>query len=344
MSSPRARMAVAAGGSFAVAVIVCAIAPLVGVDTSDGGRRLELLDVAAIRDPASVEHQIFFLARLPRVLAGAVVGAGLAAAGVAFQALLRNPLAEPFTLGVSSGASFAAVLAIRLGFDDSYLGSSAIGIAALLGSGVTAYLVWRLARVGRDLPAASLLLAGVTVAVICGAATMVVQHTSTFREIYRFIRWTMGGLEATQFAPVVRAAVPTALGVVALVALARDFNAMAAGPDAAASLGVDPRRVTTLGFAASSVVVGAGISVAGPVGFVGLLVPHALRGIVGPDHRILLPVAVFTGAAFVVVCDTLARTVLAPDQLPVGIVTALIGGPFFLYLLVGEKRRGRLWG
>ncbi|RMH41025.1 MAG: iron ABC transporter permease [Deltaproteobacteria bacterium] len=344
----RRRLAAAVAGCAGVAAAVCALSPLVGVDGAGGGRHLALLDLRAIVDglagAPTVDAQLFALARLPRVLAGAVVGAGLAVAGCALQALLRNPLAEPYTVGVSSGASLAALLAIRLGLDATWLGSSAIGLAALAGAAITIYAVWRLAQTDGDLPPAALLLAGLVIAIVCSAASMLVQYTATFSETYRFVRWMMGGLEWIRYGPLWRAAVPTAAGIAVLLWLARDLNALSAGGEAAASVGVHPTRARTIGFFAASLVVGAAISVAGPIGFVGLVVPHVLRGAVGPDHRVLLPASAFAGAAFVVACDTVARIVLAPAQLPVGIVTALIGGAFFAYVFRREKTRARLWG
>ena len=329
-------------------LLICALAPLIGVQPIADSNALVLLDLRAVLDGAlgadNPSSQLFFVVRLPRMMAGAVVGAGLAAAGCVFQAMLRNPLAEPYTLGVSSGASLAALLAVRLGLAETALGGSAIGVAALGGAVATVYVVWRLARIDGQLPPAALLLAGVVLAVICNAAILFVLHTATFTEAHAFVRWTMGGLEWIRYAPLLKAAIPTVIGLLVLLTIARDLNALSAGTDAAASVGVDPTRATTIGFFAASLVVGAGISLAGPIGFVGLLVPHVLRGIVGPDHRVLLPACMLVGAGFVVASDTVARLVLAPDELPVGVITAVVGGAFFLKLIVGEKSRARLWG
>lgn len=282
--------------------------------------------------------------RLPRVLGGALVGACLSGAGCAFQAVLRNPLAEPYALGVSSGASLAAFLAIHLGIDQSFLGQSGVGLAALSGASVTVLLVWWLARVGEELPPATLLLAGITIALFCSAASMAVQYVAGFGETQRMVRWLMGGLDGLMFPALVRAAPAAGLGLLLLLALARDLNALAAGGDAAASVGVSASRVTAMAFATASLLVGGAIALAGPIGFVGLMVPHAARAVVGPDHRVLLPAAMLGGAGLLVLCDTISRVVLAPAELPVGVVTALLGGPFFLYLLLREKTRGRLWG
>jgi len=344
----RRRLAVTLLLCFGGSLLVCVLGPLLGMELTPDGSVLALLDLRDVADgvfgDGNAASQLFTVVRLPRMLAGAVVGAGLAAAGCVFQAVLRNPLAEPYTLGVSSGASLAALLALRLGLGETALGGSATGLAALAGAVTTVYIVWRLARVDSHLPPAALLLAGVVLAVICNAAILFVLHTASFTEAHAFVRWTMGGLEWIRYAPLLKATIPTAIGLVMLLTIARDLNALSAGSDAAASVGVDPTRTTTIGFFAASLAVGAGISIAGPIGFVGLLVPHVLRGIVGPDHRVLLPACMFVGAGFVVASDTVARLVLAPDELPVGVITAVIGGSFFLKLIVGEKSRARLWG
>jgi iron complex transport system permease protein len=336
----RAGRLVASVGLFALATaIAVAAALLIDFDVSRGSR-LRLSDLGDLLDTDS----ILFRFRLPRVLGGAVVGAALAGAGCAFQAALRNPLAEPYTLGVSSGASLAAFIAIQLNVDETVLGQSGVGMAALGGAAVTVLLVWRLARVGSELPPATLLLAGVTIALFCSAGSMLVQYLAGFGETQRMIRWLLGGLDGLVFAALARAAPAIGVGLLVLLALARDLNALSAGSDAAASVGVAPARATASAFAVASLLVGAAIALAGPIGFIGLMVPHATRALVGPDHRVLMPCAMLGGAALLVLCDTLARVVLAPEGLPVGVVTALLGGPFFLYLLLREKTRGRLWG
>jgi iron complex transport system permease protein len=293
---------------------------------------------------SNLEGTIFWRLRLPRIVGAVVVGAGLAGAGCAFQATLRNPLAEPYTLGVSAGAALAAVLAIRFGVDHSFLGVGGVGFAALLGALATVYMVWRIAAVGDRLPPATLLLAGITVAMFCGASTMVVQYTSDVNEIYRMVRWMMGGLDGVLWQPLYFAAPATLLGLLVLLWLARDFNALAAGADAAASLGVNPKRTVTIAFATCALLVGSGIAIAGPIGFVGLIVPHLIRALIGADHRRLIVVSAIAGGATLVLCDLLARTLLFPAELPVGVLTALFGGPFFLALLVREKGSGTLWG
>jgi iron complex transport system permease protein len=327
-------------GLFALAVVV-AIAAALLIDFDVGrGSRLRFADLRDLLDRGSTLFQY----RLPRVLGGALVGAALSGAGCAFQAALRNPLAEPYALGVSSGASLAAFISIQLGVDETFVGQSGIGLAALAGAAVTVVLVWRLARVGSELPPATLLLAGITIALFCSAGSMLVQYISGFGETQRMIRWLLGGLDGLLFPALTHAAPAVALGLLLLLAQARDLNALSAGGDAAASVGVSAGRATAMSFATASLLVGAAIALAGPIGFVGLMVPHASRALVGPDHRVLMPCAMLGGAALLVLCDTLARVALAPSELPVGVVTALLGGPFFLYLLLREKTRGRLWG
>jgi iron complex transport system permease protein len=333
------RLVVVVGGAMAFCALAAALALSVGITGAEGARHLAFLDLrhALAGGTGNADAEVLRLSRLPRVIAGAIAGAGLAGAGATYQALLRNPLAEPYTLGVSSGASVGAVIAIRFALPG-------VSFFAFAGATASVLVIWRLARVGQSLPAATLLLAGVTLALLCSAATSVVQITSSFAEAYRILRWMMGGLDWIPYPDLGRGALLVALGLCVLIAISRDLNAMAAGPDAASSVGVNADRTMLIAFAAASLVVGAVISVAGPIGFVGLIVPHAIRAIGGPDHRVLLPASIFAGAGFVLLCDTVARTALSPTQLPVGVVTALIGGPFFLSLLVREKTRSRLWG
>ena len=335
------RMVVALAACVLVTAVVALVALAIGVATDRGGRHLELLGTDALT-PGTFANQILGI-RLPRVLASLLVGGALAGAGCALQALLRNPLAEPFTLGISSGATLAAVLAIRFGIEGA-LGGAGVGAAALLGALGTLLIVWRLARIGRQLPPATLVLAGVTMSMFCSAASVLIQYTSDFTEVSRMLRWMMGGLDSMQLSSVGYATAPILGALAILVAHGRSLNALAAGPDVAASLGVAVGRTNVIVFALASLLVGAAIAVAGPIGFIGLIVPHALRALLGPDHRILIPASVFGGAVLLTVCDTLARTLTAPAPLPTGALTAVLGGPFFVFILVGQKRRAALWG
>jgi iron complex transport system permease protein len=280
---------------------------------------------------------------VPRVLSALLVGAALAGAGCALQALLRNPLADPFTLGISSGASLAAVLAIRLGIEGAF-GFIGVGGAALAGAAGTLVVVWRLARIGKHLPPATLVLAGITMSMFCSSASLLIQSTSDFTEVNHMLQWMLGSMETVRLTVVGHAALPIGVALVVLIGHARELNALSAGPEVAASLGVAVGRTQTVIFATSALLVGAAIAVVGPIGFIGLIVPHALRALLGPDHRLLLPASMLGGAAVLAVFDTLARTVVPLHHLPTGAVTAVLGVPPFAVILVGQKHRAVLWG
>lgn len=291
-------------------------------------------------DPAvpwadNVDAQIFFIARLPRVLAGALVGSTLAAAGVVLQALLRNPLATPFTLGVSAGAALGAILAIVSGLSLGVLGVSAVPIAGLAGALLATAIVYLLATSQRrGISTNVLLLAGVTLNAFFSAIITFAQYMADFADWFRTARWLLGNLDVSSYGPILGALPLIGGAFLAFAFLPRALNLMTLGDDVAASRGVDVARAQRIAFLSSSLATGAAVSLAGPIGFIGIVVPHLVRLIVGADHRIVLPASALFGAAFLVLCDIIARTVLAPIELPVGVVTAMIGGPFFLWLLV----------
>lgn len=318
----------------AVALLVVVWAPTVGSTSISLARAFD-------RDlpwADNVDAQIFFVARLPRVLAGAVIGATLAAAGVVLQALLRNPLATPFTLGVSAGAALGAMLAIAFRLDVGALGLSSVPVASFLGAITAIGIVYGLAASQRrGLSTNVLLLAGVTLNAFFSALILFVQYLSDFAESYRAVRWLMGDLDIGSYGPLV-AASPLLIGAFAVFAtLPRALNLLTMGEDMAASRGVDVTRAQRWAFFSASLATGAAVSLGGPVGFIGIIVPHLVRLIVGSDHRVVLPAATLFGAAFLVLCDLVARTAMAPIELPVGVITALIGGPFFLWLLVRQS-------
>ncbi len=283
----------------------------------------------------NVDAQIFFVARLPRVLAAGLVGGALAASGVVLQALLRNPLATPFTLGVSAGAALGAMLAIAAGLDLGALGVSSVPLASFAGSMVATALVYGLARSqSRGLSTNVLLLAGVTLNSFFSALILFVQYLADFTQTFRTVRWLMGDLDVGGYAPLVAALPLVVAALIAFAVLARSLNLLSLGSDAAAARGVDVVRAERLAFLSASLATGAAVSLAGPIGFIGIVVPHIVRLLVGSDHRLVLPASLFGGAAFLIACDLVARTALAPLELPVGVVTAMIGGPFFLWQLV----------
>jgi len=264
--------------------------------------------------------------RLPRIVLGATVGFALAAAGTVMQGFFRNPMADPSIIGVSSGASVGAVATI------AFPAVVPIGLrpAAFAGALVAAFAVYLVATEDGRTPVATLLLAGVAVQTFLGAITsyLLVASGESLRQA---MFWLMGNLHAATWADVELALPPAVLSVVVLLAYARELNVLLLGEEDAHTLGVAVERTKRLLLALSSVVTAAAVAVAGVIGFVGLIVPHAMRLLVGPDHRILLPTSALAGAAFLVAADTVARSGAA--ELPVGIVTAVLGAPFFLYLL-----------
>jgi iron complex transport system permease protein len=333
-----ARLAAILAISIAACALVAVVAPMIG---RGDNLHLELLGTD-IFDASAFDHQIFAL-RLPRVLASLLIGAALSGAGCALQALLRNPLADPFTLGISSGSSLGAVIAIRLGAESAF-GFGAIGVAALAGAFVTMLVIWKLAQVGRQLPPATLILAGVAIAMFCSSASLLVQYTSNLTDVERILTWMMGGFDIVRIGWIRDATLPILAGLVVLVLYSKEMNALAAGEEVAASLGVRVARTQVVLFLVSSLLVGSSIAVVGPIGFVGLVVPHALRAIIGPDHRALLPASMFGGAIVLTICDTLARTVIPWHHLPTGAVTAVLGVPVFFTILIANKRKAGMWG
>jgi iron complex transport system permease protein len=284
-------------------------------------------------DGVSPDREIFFVARLPRVLFGALAGGSLAIAGVLFQGILRNSLADPFTLGVSSGSSLGAFLAILLGLDSVVLGLPVVSLAAFAGAFLTILLVFFIARTRGAVPTFTLILAGVTLNFIFGAVMMFIYYAASLNQGYLMARWIMGTLDVADIKIVFRAAPFVVGSLVATMWMAPRLNPLSAGEEWAASRGVDVGRVKKLAYFTGSILTGAVTAFSGPIGFVGLIVPHTVRLIAGPDHRVLVPASFFLGAAFLVVCDTAARMIFAPAEIPVGVITALLGGPFFVLLL-----------
>lgn len=318
-------------GFGALTVVTLIVAPLVGSTRIDLRRVFDF----SIPFADNTDAQIFFVARLPRTLAGACVGALFAAAGVVFQGLLRNPLATPFTLGVSTGAALGAVFAISFNWSLGFVGISAVPVAAFAGSMVAVAIVYALAQARhRGLSTTVLLLAGVTMNAFFSAMILFVQYFASFADTYRTLRWLMGDLDVSSYQPIL-AGLPAMIPAFAVFAwLARPLNLLSLGPDSAESRGLDVAKAQRAAFLSASLATGAAVSIGGPIGFVGIIIPHLVRLLVGPDHRLVLPAATLFGAAFLVGCDLVARTILAPVELPVGIITALIGGPFFLWLLI----------
>ena len=285
----------------------------------------------------SPAYRIFWSIRVPRVLTAFVTGASLSISGMTFQAVFRNALATPFTLGVASGASLGAAIFFWTGVG---LGTLGLPFAAFLGALLSIFLVYGITRTRNGFSTSTLLLAGVAISFFFSSIILFTQYLSDFTESFQIIRWLMGGLDVLGYKPLFSLLPFTIPGVFLVLYFARELNLLSTGEELALSRGVNVSRAKKVLFFATSLMVGSVVSVCGPIGFVGMMVPHICRLLFGADHRFLSFASLLVGGVFLVWCDTLARTVIAPAEIPVGIITALLGGPFFLWLLV--TRVGRI--
>jgi iron complex transport system permease protein len=288
---------------------------------------------------SNTDYQILVNIRLPRVLLACLVGAALACAGVVFQALLRNPLADPYILGISSGAGLGAMIAVVAGLNWTLWGRSPIAVFAFVGASATVWLVWFIGRLTGKFHVTGLLLAGVVVNAFFSAVIMFITSIAQADKVYAIIFWLMGNMTAEDFLTLWIGAGFVLGGIVALFFMAPQLNALSLGPENALSMGVNVRRTRAIAFGVAAAITAVAVSLSGLIGFVGLVVPHAVRLVFGPDHRQLLPLSAIVGAIFLAATDTLARVIIAPSQLPVGVVTAIAGGPVFLVLLVKYSRQ-----
>ncbi len=309
-----------------------------GVVAAVGRGVARLFGEAAALDPATrVADTIVWQIRLPRVVLAATVGAALALAGAAFQGVFRNPLADPYLLGAASGAGFAAAAAMVYGAGLPLLRGWGVPGAAFVGAGITVMVVVALARRGWTVPVVPLILAGVVIGSTLSAATSFVLLAAR-EQATGILSWLLGSLTFASWERLAVTAPLVLVAAVVLLASARALNVLQLGETSAAQLGVPVEALKTAVVAAATLATAAAVSMAGVIGFVGLVVPHAVRLALGPDHVRLLPVAAVWGAAFLVLADLVARTVISPAELPVGVVTALVGAPFFLALL--RRRMG----
>lgn len=284
--------------------------------------------------PAGV---ILIQIRLPRILLGFLVGGSLATVGAGLQALLRNPLADPYVLGVSSGAALGAAVAILFGIGTTVMAISTLPLFAFLGGLASLVMVYRLAASYGRLPVHILLLAGVILNAVCSALIMFITSVMDPNRSFGMMTWLMGSLTAPTYPAMAVLAIYLIIGGLILMSQARSLNLLSLGEELAGSMGVEVEKVKRNVFFTAALLTGAVVSVSGMIGFVGLIIPHAVRMVIGVDHRLLLPASALVGGIFLVAADTVARTVLAPGEIPVGVVTALAGGPFFIFLLMNRK-------
>lgn len=282
---------------------------------------------------SSIEEAVLVQIRLPRVLSAVIVGFALSVAGTAFQCIFRNPMADPYVVGVASGAGFGASLAIVLGIGFPLISDVyAIPLMASIGAILTMFLVYAIARTGSELPVLRLLLAGIAVGSFFSALISIMM-TLAGQSLHVVYMWLLGGFSLSRWEFVEIAAIVVTVGFVLLYAFARDFNIMLLGEEQAIQLGVEIEKVKKIVFIVASTITAVAVSIGGIIGFIGLIIPHITRIMVGPDHRILLLSSALTGAIVLVLCDTLARSIIRPAVLPTGVITTLLGIPFFIYLL-----------
>ena len=323
----------------AVAVLVCVMTAcsLVGSERVSFGAVMDGIFADDADSTINPDYEIYVRVRLPRILLGAIVGAALACAGVVFQALLRNPLADPYILGISSGAGLGAMISIVCGV--TFLGQSSVALFAFVGAIGTVWLVWMIGRVTGKSSMTGLLLAGVVVNAFFSAVIMFLTTIAKSSQVHSTLFWLMGNIREESFLSLWITGGLLTAGITALYFISPQLNVISFGEHDARSMGVNVGLIRTVAFAIAAFITAIAVSLSGLVGFVGLVVPHAIRLVFGPDHRQLLWLSAIAGGTFLVAADTLARVVVAPAQLPVGVVTALIGGPFFLVLLIKYTRK-----
>ena len=280
------------------------------------------------------QSPIFWNLRMPRIVLSALVGAALSVCGAAYQSVFRNPLTDPYVLGISSGASLGAAIAILLGLEAYLLG---VGACALVSGLLTILVIYRIASIGNRMHTTTLLLTGVCITFLMSA---LISFLMVLRQdkMDSIIFWTMGSLASASWTDVAIVAPVVAVGIGVVLYHCRDLNLLLAGSETAKSLGVEVERVKKVLLLATTLMVAFCVSTCGVIGFVGLVVPHCIRLVSGPDNRRIVPYAIVVGALFLLLCDTMARTLLMPAELPVGSLTALVGAPLFIYLLYKNKK------
>ena len=281
------------------------------------------------------QSSIFWNLRAPRIVLSVLVGAALSVCGAAYQSVFRNPLTDPYVLGISSGASVGAAVAILLGLEAYMLG---VGTCALVTGLLTIVVIYRIASIGNRMHTTTLLLTGVCITFLMSA---IISFIMVLRQdkMDSIIFWTMGSFASASWTEVAIVAPVVAVGIGIVLYYARDLNLLLAGSETARSLGVEVERVKRVLLLSTTLMVAFCVATCGVIGFVGLVVPHCLRLVLGPDNRRIVPCAIFAGGLFMLLCDTLARTLLMPAELPVGSLTALAGAPLFIYLLYKNKKR-----
>jgi len=307
---------------FGIATIL--ISPMLGLDAQVS---------------ADIQQKIMSEIRIPRVLFAFVAGSGLALCGMVFQAMFHNPLATPFTLGVASGASLGAAIYVSLGLSFSFLGINGTSFAAFSGALLAISIVYSISRFRQGFSTETLLLTGVAISFFFSSLILFTQYLSNVTDSFRILRWLMGELSIIGYRDLMQLLPFVTFCTAVILWLGRELNLLMAGDDIAISRGVAVKQIRYILFFTTSLCVGAIVALCGPIGFIGMMVPHICRLIIGTDHRWLTPATLMFGGGFLVVCDTISRLIIAPAEIPVGVITTLLGGPFFLWLLIRSRSR-----
>jgi len=294
-----------------------------------------LIDMKGIKATSVI---ILLQLRLPRIILACLVGAALSVVGAAFQGIFKNPMADPFVLGVSSGAALGASITMVFLKEIEFLGLSVIAFNAFLGAITTTFLVYNIAKVGRKVPTATLLLAGISLNYLLSSIISLIMIFNR-QEIERIIMWTMGSFSTGSWKEVFLLLIIVIPSIILITMFARDLNVMLLGEENARSLGVNVEGLKKYILIISTIMIAAVVSVSGIIGFVGLIIPHGVRMFTGPDNRVVIPFSAITGAIFLIICDTMARSLVPPSEIPVGIITSIFGVPFFIYLLYKTKKK-----
>jgi len=330
---------------FVVLLIVIIFASTIGVADIKFMDSLKIISskipiIKNFSDATSIKETsktILLNIRLPRIILSVLIGIALSTSGVVFQAVFKNPMADPYILGISAGAAFGATVVIILGISFSFFGLTAISIGAFIGAIITTALVYTIASMNSRAPVVTLLLSGIAISFFLSA---IINLLMTFNhdQVEKIVFWTMGSVSAASWLSVKITILPVLIGVTIFMIYSKELNVVLMGEETAQNLGINVERLKKILLLTASIVSASVVAVSGIIGFVGLIVPHAVRIIVGPDHRKLFPFTIITGALFMIIADTISRVALNPSELPIGVITSLIGAPYFIFLLIRNKK------
>ena len=321
---------------FIASVLALIICPLIGMSNISIRTLLE-------HRTDALDFSIYWNMRLPRILLAFMIGAMLSLCGMVFQAIFRNPLTTPFTLGVSSGAAFGAIAFIIFGAEATFLGFTQNYFSAFAGAMLSVVIVYTFARIKGGFSTFTMLLAGVAINFFFSSLILLFQYLADFTKVFQAYRWLMGTFGTFGFSKVINIAPFFILGSLVVMLFSKELNLMLLGEDMAVSRGLDANRFKIMMFIICSIMVGASVSLCGIIGFVGMISPHICRLVIGSDHKYLSRASLLFGGFFMVVCDTISRKIISPAELPIGIITALLGGPFFLWLLVAKNPKTKIF-